>query len=71
MSTEQLPVPDFHASPVWQHQTLSPQRTVFVSDSCLSAYDTKTQDCIVVTPKQGKRVKAVYENFVRILRSDL
>ena len=70
-SVEGLPVPTFPVSSLWQHQSMSPQRTVFVADSCLSAFDVSSQECILVTPKQGKSVKAVYQSFVRILSLEL
>ena len=54
MSTEALPVSEYQVSPVWRHDPRSPQRTVFVSDSCLTAYDEGTQESIALCPKEGK-----------------
>ena len=52
-SPSEHPVSDFSAPPLWRHHPSSPARTVFVSDSCLTAYDFADSEIVLVAKKKG------------------
>jgi hypothetical protein len=54
-SSESSPVSEFEVSPLWKHHPSYPARTVFASDSCLSAYNDADEEIILVAKTRCAR----------------